>query len=305
MVHAARSSLALGLAFGVSTFLRSAAAADTCVAPKVNVVVPPGPEWENATEELSQHLRTVGNLDKCAHVLVRPSATGVTLDITTGDGRRATRQVTSVAELLRTAEALLVLPPEPMPPAKPSPLELPPPEPVPIRAPVTTTHIELGGGPSLRFGGGPLYAGGGVAGFADFALDGWLLALSARVDLGDVIVEGPTPSDFHMESSAVGVSVGRRLEFANAGLDALIGPSIVLEGQDADEPEVHGAAADFRLALALRVSGPRSSSIRAFATGDFESSPARMRAQKSISPDLPPLPWWSSGLAVGVLWGVR
>ncbi len=309
MVHAARSSLALGLAFGVCTFLRGAAGAtpNACLAPKINVVVPPGPDWENATEALSQHLRTVGDLDRCAHVLVRPSNAGVTLDITTSDGRRATRQVTSVAELLRTAEALLVLPPEPTPPpAKPAPLELPPAEPAPVRVPVTTTtHIELGVGASLRFGGGPLYAGGGVAGFADFALDRWLLAMSARVDLGDVIIQGPAPSDFHMESSAVGVSVGRRLEFANAGLDALVGPSIVLEGQDADDPEVHGAAADFRLALALRVSGPRSSSIRAFAAGDFEGSPARLRAQKSISPDLPPLPWWSSGLAVGVLWGAR
>jgi hypothetical protein len=311
MVHVARSRLALGLAFGTFSVAGSVPAANPaeCVAPKINVVVPDGPEWQTATQDLTEHLRGLADLDRCARVLVRPSGVGVVLEITTGDGRQAARQVASVAELLRTAEALLVLPPEPARPApKPSPAEIPPPpEPRPLERPITATHVELGAGGSLRFGGGPLYAGGGVAGFAEFALDRWLLAVSARVDIGDVIVSGPTPSDFHMESSAVGVSVGHRLEFANAGLDTLLGPSIVLEDQDADDPdkEVHGAAADFRLALALRVSGPRSSSIRAFATGDFEASPARIRAQKSISPDLPSLPWWSSGLSVGLLWGAR
>jgi hypothetical protein len=309
MRRSVKSRLALGLAFGACLCELSArASSDACVAPQINVVVPAGPEWETATAELTSHLRALGDLDKCAHVLVRPSGTGVVLDITTSDGRQASRQVASVAELLRAAEALLVLPPEPVPPpVMRSPAEIPPPESRRSEPAAATTHVELGAGGSLRFGsGGPLYAGGGVTGFAAFALDRWLLAVSARWDVADVANQ-PTPMDFYMQSSAVGVSVGRRLELASVHLDALFGPSIVLESQDADDVDrdVHGAAADFRLALAVRVSGPRSSSVRAFATGDFEGSPARLRSQKSLDPILPALPWWSSGLSVGVLWGAR
>jgi len=313
MPRAARSRLALRLALGALACEATAAAAapETCAAPRVNVVVPLGAEWQTATAALTEHLRGVGDLDRCAHVQVRPSGAGVMLEITTSDGRHATRQVESVSELLRTAEALLVLPPEPKAsaaaPARPSPLEQPPAEQhVPHPGPAAT-HVELGLGGSLRFGGGPAYAGGGVAGFAEFALDRWLLAIGGRWDVTDAFLSQPTPTDFAMQSSAVGVSVGRRLELRDANLDALVGPSIVVESQDEDDldGELHGAAADFRVAFGLRVSGPRSSSIRAFASGDFEASPARVRAQKFINRALPSLPWWSSGLAVGILWGAR
>jgi hypothetical protein len=310
MVYVARRHLVLGLAFGVELATSTAAGAtvDACIAPKVNVSVPPGAQWQTATEDLTEHLRALKDLDKCARVFVRPGGLGVVVEITTSDGRRATRQVESEAELLRTIEALLILPPaSAAAPVQPSPLESPPREPQPARTPNGTTHVELGVGGSLRFGGGPLYAGGGVAGFAQFGLDDWLLAVSGRWDVADAFVSEVTPTDFSMQSSAVGVSVGHRVELSNANLDALIGPSIVLEGQDADDGdrELHGAAADFRLAFALRVSGPRASSLRAFATGDFEGSPARVRAQKFISHSLPQLPWWSGGVAIGVLWGGR
>jgi hypothetical protein len=144
-----------------------------------------------------------------------------------------------------------------------------------------------------------------VAAFADFALDRWLLAVTGRWDIADAFVNQPTPGDFSMASTSVGVSAGRRVEFRGGSLDALIGPNVVLESQETDEsdPEIHGAAADFRLDFALRVSGPRSSSMRAFAAADFEASPARLRSQKYIDRSLPQLPWWSSGLAIGVLWG--
>ena len=310
MVYAARTRLALGLALGaglVAPTATGATGADACLAPKINVETPPGAEWQTATADLTEHLRALRDLDKCARVSVRPNGAEVIVDITTGDGRHATRQVDSEAELLRTAEALLVLPPEaPRVDSKPSPLELPPRE-APAVRPQTVTHVELGAGASLRVGGGPAYVGGGVAGFAQFVLDGWLLAVAGRWDIADAFVNQPTPTDFNMESSAVGVSVGRRLEFGNARLDTLLGPSIVLEDQDADDGnrEIRGASADFRLALALRVSGPRSSSVRAFATGDFEGSPARLRSPKFVDHSLPQLPWWSSGVAVGVLWGAR
>jgi hypothetical protein len=311
MQRNARSRLALVVAFGVWLFDAPANAADVdpCLSPKINVIVPRGPDWDRATDELSEHLRTLGNLDKCARVTVRPRGAGVVLEITTSDGRSATRHVHSVAALLRTAEALLEMPPpEPIrPAARPSPLEVPPADPPPPRPGVASKHFELGVGGSLRFGGGPLYAGGGVASFAEFVLDRWLLGVSARWDLTDAFVSQLTPGNFSMHSSGYGVSIGNRFEFGESSADALVGPTIVLEHEHADDgdTEIHGDADDFRLALALRISGPRSSSIRAFATSDFEVSPARIRSQKFIDRSLPQLPWWSGGLAVGVLWGSR
>jgi hypothetical protein len=311
MQRNARSRLTLVVVSGVWLFNAPANAADvdTCMSPRINVIVPQGPDWDRATSELSEHLRTLGNLDKCARVTVRPRGAGVVLKITTSDGRSATRQVDSVAALLRTAEALLEMPPpEPMrPAAKPSPLEVPPADPPPQRPQVASTHFELGAGGSLRLGGGPLYAGGGVASFAEFVLDRWLLGVSARWDLTDAFVGQLTPGDFSMRSGAYGVSIGDRFEFGESIADALFGPTIVLEHEHADDgnTEIHGDTNDFRLALALRISGPRHSSIRAFATSDVEASPARIRSQKLIDRSLPQLPWWSGGLAVGVLWGSR
>jgi hypothetical protein len=269
--------------------------------------VPQGPEWQTATNQLAEHLRSLSDLDKCARLMIRPSREGVVLEATSSDGRKTTRQADSVPELLRTAEALLVLPPQPRMAVKLSPLELPPPESPLANSEAASTHVELGVGGSLRFGGGPLYAGGGAAAFADFALGRWLLDVTGRWDIADAFVNQPTPGDFSMASTSVGVSAGRRIELRDASLDALIGPNVVLEGQETDssDPEIHGAAADFRLAFALRVSGPRSSSIRAFADCDFEASPARLRSPKYIDRSLPQLPWWSSGLAIGVMWGAR
>ena len=215
MQRNARSRLTLVVASGVCVFNAPANAADVdpCVYPKINVIVPRGPDWDGATDELSEHLRTLGNLDKCARVTVRPRGAGVVLEITTSDGRSATRQVDSVAALLRTAEALLEMPPpEPIQPAaKPSPLEVPPADPPPTRPPGASKHFELGAGGSVRFGGGPLYASGAVASFAEFVLDRWLLGVSARWDLTDAYVSQLTPGNFSMRSSAYGVSIGGSL----------------------------------------------------------------------------------------------
>jgi hypothetical protein len=131
--------------------------------------------------------------------------------------------------------------------------------------------------------------------------------LTARVDAIDGFVSQPTPADFMMESAAVGVNAGRRLELGPVSLDALLGANLVLEKQDADDGdrEIAGTSADFRLGLAMRISGPRSASLRPFAACDIEASPSRVQDKKSLDHSLPSLPWWSAGLAVGILWGAR
>jgi len=284
---------------------------EVCSAPKVNVELPPGPEWADATEQLTEHLRAIGDLDRCARVSVRPSGAQVILEISTSDGRTATRRVDNLAGLLRAAEALLVLPPAPLAAApKPSPQELPPAEsraPRPSAIPPITAHVEFGAGGSLRWGGTPTYVGGGLAGYAQFALDDWLLGVSGRWDFVDNVIGEPTPTDFAMDSNAVGVNVGHRFDLAGAALDTLVGPNIVVETQSADDlvKDIDGDAADLRVSFTVRVSGPRRGTLRAFAASDVELSPGRLRKQRFVDRALPALPSWSSGLAVGVLWGVR
>ena len=298
-----------------------AAAPEPCSGPKLALLVPAGSKWQHAAAELGEWLRTLKDLDPCARVSVQPSGGDVTLEIVTGDGRRATRHIVSVPELLRTAEALLVLPPEASAPEASAPAsgmsvpatsasELPPPE-VPSsehtlpRARVASSQTQFGVGGSLRFGGGPFYAGGGALGFAQFVQGDWLLEVSARWDAADAIVAVPTPRDFYMTSGAFGFSAGRRFAVGSARVDALLGPNLVLEIQDADDMnrEVHEATTDFRISFALRASGAPSASLQPFVGSDFEASPARVHSQRSLDSALPSLPWWSAGFAVGVLWG--
>jgi hypothetical protein len=301
--------LALGAALVCQLALRTAfcAPAADCIEPELSVLVPSDPKWNSATARLASHLRALSDLDRCARVTVRPDNTGVSVRITTGDGREAQRHVETVDELLLAAEALLVLPPKPMPSAKVSALEVPPVEEKPVKPEPTNAQVELGAGAALRLGGGPLYAGGGISTFAGFALERWLLTVTARLDAVDGFTSQPAPTDFVMQSAAVGVSAGRRLELDPVSLDALLGANVVLESQDADDGdrEIEGTSGDFRLAFAVRVSGPRSARVRVFAIGDFEASPSRVRSSRYIDHSLPSLPWWSSGLAIGVLWGTR
>jgi len=288
-------------------------AEEVCSGPELHLITPEGDAWRDAAEQLGKRLRAAGELDRCARVTGRPDGSGVLLEITTSDGRTASRHVDDVAELLRTCEALLVLPTAPTPASKAEPSEQlgrdSAREPSPIPPAPSPRHVEVGVGGAVRVGGGPLYVGGGAAAFALFAQGAWLLSASARWDAIEAIATEPVPMDFYMQSEAVGVSFGRRFLFSSVQVDGLVGPNIVLESQDADDVDsnrdVHGASADFRLGLALRVSGPRSSSIHAFATADFEASPARLRASKSLDRILPTLPAWSSGLAVGVAWSLE
>lgn len=258
--------------------------------------------------DLNEHLQALVDIDRCALVSVRFEGALLVIEVTTSDGRTASRIVSTENELFRAGEALLTLPPNaPPPPAPsaPSPQEFPPVEPKAI-APSTPPRLELGIGLAGRIGGSPLFGAGGIAAFADVALEEWLLGVSGRWDIGSLITEPALP-DYYMMSSAVGVSVGRRFELGTTLLDTLVGTNVVLEDQDADyqDADIFGSAADVRFAGALRVSGSKFAAWRPYATLDAELSPERLVKKRRTHPDLPPLPSWSTGLSVGIMWGAR
>lgn len=302
---------ALGTALALGSFAEAATAtgAAPCAAPSLSVLIPDEPQWAAASARLSAHLRALRDVDRCALVTVRPDGDGVSVHVTASDGREAERHADSVEELLTTAEALIALPPAL------AASDAAPRLPTAVRSSKvgadamtpTTTRVEVGVAGAVRAGGAPAYLGAGIAAFAGFSLDHWLLALNARFDLVDSYRTAQATNDFQMRSTAVGVSAGRRWDVAPAALDALVGANVVLESQDSDAGprEIHGASGDFRFGLALRISSLRSGSIRPFAVGDVEASPGRLRSARYIDHSLPTLPWWSSGLAIGVSWGAR
>lgn len=216
--------------------------------------------------------------------------------------RSVTRTLTQPSELERTVEALVVLPP-----LIESSAELPPKD-VVVKpsSPPEPTHVELAAAAAVRIGG-DLYAGGGPSLVADVVVDHYLLGISGRWDVADDYVSEPTASGFSMESGAIGVVCGRRVDFGWGSLDGLLEANVVVESEEGSGApnEVGGETADVRGGLATRVAVGRRSAVRPYILFDVEGSPARLLKPRQLDPVLPTLPGWSTGLAVGVMWGLR
>jgi hypothetical protein len=130
--------------------------------------------------------------------------------------------------------------------------------------------------------------------------------VSARWDIVEV-KSGLHLSEFEMDTVGVGVSVARRLSTNFATFDIGISPRLLVETQSIHPQfnrEDADAQTDVRLgAFTHAALGHRT--LRPFVELDAELSPARIRRDIRIEPELPVLPSWSAGLGVGVLWGGR
>lgn len=216
--------------------------------------------------------------------------------------RSAVRTLTQPSELERTVEALVVLPPiiesnAELPPKDVVSKPMPPPEPV---------HVELAAAAALRLGGN-LYAGGGPSLIADVVVDHFILGVSGRWDVSDGYVSDPTASGFSMESGAIGVLLGRRIDLGWGSLDGMLEANVVVESEEGSGTpnEIGGETADVRAGLAIRLAAGRHARVRPYFLLDAEGSPARLRKPRQLDSALPTLPAWSTGLAVGVMWGLR
>jgi len=290
------------LVLGLSQPPGKARAAE-CEAPRLHVQLPPGSAWAERIEPLRAELRDA-RIDRCARVDIRLEGAEAVVSVTSR-GRSATRRLSEPSELVRTVEALMVLPPaiEMAPsPSERVPNEVeraPPPPPEP-------THVEAALGAAVRVGGN-LYAGGGFSALADVVVDNYVLGVSGRWDVTDGYVSEPTAGDFSMESGAFGIVLGRRAALRWASLDVLLDGQIVVESQDQNSPGdgVDGDTLDTRFGVGLRASTPKPSGFRPFLLADIEASPARIAHSKRIDPALPLLPAWTCGLSLGIMWGPR
>jgi hypothetical protein len=220
----------------------------------------------------------------------------------TSRDRSAVRTLTQPSELERTVEALIVLPP-----LIESNSELPPKDIVVKPAPPTEpVHVEVAAAAGVRVGGN-VYAGGGLSLMADVVVDHLLLGVSGRWDVADDYVSEPTASGFSMESGAIGVVLGRRIDLGWGSLDGMVQANVVVESEEGSgsPSEIGGETADFRAGLATRLSVGRRLGLRPYFFFDADGSPARLRKPRQLDAGLPNLPAWSAGLAVGVMWGLR
>jgi hypothetical protein len=283
----------------------------TCGGPLLVVDDTVGLEWAPAVQAARARVRKNDDLDRCAALRIDRAEDGLRIRVTTADGRAALRKISAPERLVPTLEALLVLPPLATTPSAPDPYEPPdeatggPPERAPPEAPGRAAHLEVGVGAIGRVAGAPLYGGGGFASFAQLAMDRWLVGVTARWEAIDDTLALPSPSGFNMQTFEVGVGIGRRAIIGPLGLDAVLGPEVIVENQEAEGPAdgLGGTASDVRVDLLLRMSVPQSGRTRFYTSADADVSPSRLRRTKQLDSGLPALPAWSTGVQLGVVWG--
>ena len=104
-----------------------------CAGPELELELDSKSDWAAEIPALRARLRELDHVDACAHVVIRAEANGVSVDVAS-KGRSASRLLTDPRELVRTVEALVVLPP-PLPtlhhvapvdfrPARPNPFRV-------------------------------------------------------------------------------------------------------------------------------------------------------------------------------------
>ncbi|MBX3225743.1 MAG: hypothetical protein KIT84_30800 [Labilithrix sp.] len=303
-----------------------------CAEPDVTMEGQPGDKWRDAVAVVCADLGALKDRDPTATVRLVAAGDDLVVEVTLADGRTALRRVREPLALRRVLEALLSLPPTPTPtptPTQPAPADLakpppevhenesgstapvlsgdrqPPPPPVaerPTPPPVarTTPTAELSVSTAGRAGGGAW----SVAPTAEASLlfGHWQLGLSARWDVVQHM-NARRAEDFEMESLAVGLAVARRIDLGRVDLDVGFSPRLVVETQshEIDDDDETESATDVRAAAFGRFSFGRGA-LRPFLAVDAELSPARVRRKIHLAPELPPLPPWSAGLALGLTW---
>jgi hypothetical protein len=220
------------------------------------------------------------------------------------------------SDLSLTVEALVAVPPtlpvagaatesaapSPGAPARPtfrldSDLALPP------ARPARRIGLEVGGALVGRVAGSPTYLSLGVMGYAGLRTGPWLLALTARWDGYQTVVDD-RPRDFEMTTAGGGFLLLRELvRGEHSRLEAGVTTWLLGETQayTPEREELAGSSVDVTVgALTRLVFGPEP--LRYFASLDGELSPGRLRHQLHVSDALPTLPGFSVGLGFGVAW---
>lgn len=283
------------------------------------------PRWHEAMARTCTELARVRGLDESARVRIAPVGSDLSIDVSLADGRFASRRLAKPEALRSTLEALLALPAPPretppvaapVAPARPVPSEDEPTtstttttawprteetEAHPLTSPAPTVGIELGGGVGGRVAAHG-YLSLAPSGFAEIRVGSWLLGALIRWDvIGSK--SAPRVNVFEMETVATGLFVGRRASLGFGTIDAGLSPRLAVETQtyETNGGEQSISATDVRLGGFARLALGRTA-VRAILELDGDVSPSRLRRVAQLDPLLPPLPSWSAGFSLGLLW---
>jgi hypothetical protein len=324
------------------SFVRPAFAEETsCPAMTLHVDASVSARWPGLLNQVREAFEARDDIDRCARVRLTPGEDSVMVEVMLQDGRSAARPVSRQGDVVPTLEALLLVPqraaqpqtPAADPSASGSPAASSPSTPLseaspagPREAPaphglaapdgdasaVSPGHrasrlrIELSVVTGARVGDGQASVGLGAFSFLD--LSGWLVGLEGRADRYREL-SGETPGAGVLE---VAVLAGRRFRFRNTALDLIAGPAGVLQGTTTFErqstsnggTDVTGSSSSTvpRLLLGARMDFSALATVHTFVGLDGEIGPPRAGDGGEV-PEVPRLPVWTLGLALGATVG--
>jgi hypothetical protein len=316
--------------------VRPALAADaSCAAVAIEATASVTTRWPGLLEEVREAFEARDDIDRCARVALTAHDASITVEVVLPDGRSAGRPVSRREDVLPTLEALLLVPrrtaqaqplaaldaaspasPPARSPSKP-PEESPRPRAVPSvgadRDSSTSSPerrarrvgIELSVLTGARIGDGQSGFGLGALSFVD--LSGWLVGFEGRADAYKPLSGGPT-GDGALE---LAVLAGRRFRFHDVALDLTAGGAAAMQGTSTYTSQSPITGTGFtasssstvpRLLLGARVDFGALSMLHTFVGIDGDFGPARVGDTTGI-PNVPRLPLWTLGLALGATVG--
>ena len=306
--------------------------ARACVDGRVQIESGLAERWSAGLAQLCEELPSMKDADPSARLHIAPDGDALILQVALADGRSASRRVRTPDELALTVEALTALPLKPSAAAVPSeapaaeppgahPAASPPAgEPKPSAAPAVASpefcrwnsrHV-LGTGRVAR---APTYlSAAGFAGYAGVRIRDWLMELTLRWDLLQVMVGQTPPPDFEMESLGAGFSVGKRVFRLVPALGFDVGGSALLLSRRSkalrtplrrgrlrcrDVEAGHSRGSVFAAVFGSEcVAVGGVSGCRGFAA---PFAPGAALSNRTV----PTLPSWSLGLGLGAAWSDR
>lgn len=225
-----------------------------------------------------------------------------------GEQRLVQRHVPSPRSLVPTAEALLAsaapretLPPPPIAEIERAPLRPPPDLALTVPAlPPREPRYLLDAMVGFRFSGPSPTLWLAPELRATIPFEAWSGGVWVRYGLPYIL--DIVPKYFTMAQVNIGLSAGRQIISAPVDLRVAFNPSLSVVTMDADidHQEASGAKIDLYLGLSLSASIPFTPTWRGVLVLDAEVVPAAIRAERRIDSQLPALPAYELGAALGV-----
>ncbi len=342
-VYAAGLPVLMGIVANLLCVRPALADGPSCAAIVIEADASVSTRWPGLLNHVRETFEARDDIDRCARVELRMGDVSIAVEAILPDGRFAARTVSRREDVVPTLEALLLVPERigqaQTPALEPSASGAPPGGSMSVQpsGPTPPGMREVPSGPALaaadrdasaasaarrpsrlrielsaitgaRIGDGQTGVGLGAFSFLD--LSGWLVGFEGRADRYRTL-SGGGPDGGVLELAVLG---GRRLRFQNMALDLVVGAAEVPQGTTTfatSSPGPGGGTVTAsssstvpRLLLGARVNFSALSTLHTFVGMDGEVGPSRAGDGANI-PDVPQLPVWTVGLALGATVGTQ